>query len=223
MFQITLWWITAPAWERAPATRWRWRRTALKCASLVPTSAPKVGYKDKQALLLLPQHWWSSQCDLEGVDPVSVWSPAQFRHSLFEGVFDVCCAVLPCTPACDGIGTASLQTAQTVDSSNIDKFVNCTKINGNLVFLITGIKGWEPEIWLSILLDDKSLPLILLAKIRLKDVVYKTKSIIEGFPPSSFCSLQLLSPSCSLQYFLLLFQFSTLLAPPGHISISFSI
>uniref|UniRef100_A0A674MMD0 Receptor protein-tyrosine kinase n=1 Tax=Takifugu rubripes TaxID=31033 RepID=A0A674MMD0_TAKRU len=56
-------------------------------------------------------------------------------------IFDVCCAVLPCTPACDGIGTASLQTAQTVDSSNIDKFVNCTKINGNLVFLITGIKG----------------------------------------------------------------------------------
>uniref|UniRef100_A0A3Q3WXE9 Receptor protein-tyrosine kinase n=1 Tax=Mola mola TaxID=94237 RepID=A0A3Q3WXE9_MOLML len=52
---------------------------------------------------------------------------------------------IPCTEicpkACDGIGTASLQTAQTVDSSNIDKFVNCTKINGNLVFLITGIKG----------------------------------------------------------------------------------
>ncbi|XP_035984524.1 receptor tyrosine-protein kinase erbB-4-like [Fundulus heteroclitus] len=52
---------------------------------------------------------------------------------------------IPCTDicpkACDGIGTASLQKAQTVDSSNIDKFVNCTKINGNLVFLITGIKG----------------------------------------------------------------------------------
>uniref|UniRef100_A0A3B4GQN6 Receptor protein-tyrosine kinase n=1 Tax=Pundamilia nyererei TaxID=303518 RepID=A0A3B4GQN6_9CICH len=52
---------------------------------------------------------------------------------------------IPCTDicpkACDGIGTASLQTAQTVDSNNIDKFVNCTKINGNLVFLITGIKG----------------------------------------------------------------------------------
>uniref|UniRef100_A0A3P9P841 Receptor protein-tyrosine kinase n=1 Tax=Poecilia reticulata TaxID=8081 RepID=A0A3P9P841_POERE len=52
---------------------------------------------------------------------------------------------IPCTDicpkACDGIGTASLQTAQTVDSSNIDNFVNCTKINGNLVFLITGIKG----------------------------------------------------------------------------------
>lgn len=43
---------------------------------------------------------------------------------------------------CDGIGTGILQTAQTVDASNIDKFVNCTKINGNLIFLITGIKGW---------------------------------------------------------------------------------
>ncbi|XP_028846324.1 receptor tyrosine-protein kinase erbB-4 isoform X3 [Denticeps clupeoides] len=52
---------------------------------------------------------------------------------------------IPCTnicpKACDGIGTASLQSVQTVDSSNIDYFVNCTKINGNLVFLITGIKG----------------------------------------------------------------------------------
>uniref|UniRef100_A0A9J8D518 Receptor protein-tyrosine kinase n=1 Tax=Cyprinus carpio carpio TaxID=630221 RepID=A0A9J8D518_CYPCA len=42
---------------------------------------------------------------------------------------------------CDGIGTGKLQTAQTVDSSNIEMFVNCTKINGNLIFLITGIKG----------------------------------------------------------------------------------
>ncbi|XP_041834468.1 receptor tyrosine-protein kinase erbB-4-like isoform X2 [Melanotaenia boesemani] len=52
---------------------------------------------------------------------------------------------LPCTDicpkVCDGIGTGSLQTAQTVDASNIDNFVNCTKINGNLIFLITGIKG----------------------------------------------------------------------------------
>uniref|UniRef100_A0A8C2E411 Receptor protein-tyrosine kinase n=1 Tax=Cyprinus carpio TaxID=7962 RepID=A0A8C2E411_CYPCA len=52
---------------------------------------------------------------------------------------------IPCTDicpkVCDGIGTGSLQMAQTVDSSNIDKFVNCTKINGNLIFLITGIKG----------------------------------------------------------------------------------
>ncbi|XP_077369919.1 receptor tyrosine-protein kinase erbB-4-like isoform X2 [Festucalex cinctus] len=46
-----------------------------------------------------------------------------------------------CPKVCDGIGTGVLQSAQTVDASNIDKFVNCTKINGNLIFLITGIKG----------------------------------------------------------------------------------
>ncbi|XP_028972487.2 receptor tyrosine-protein kinase erbB-4 isoform X2 [Esox lucius] len=46
-----------------------------------------------------------------------------------------------CPKVCDGIGTGSLQAAQTVDASNIEKFVNCTKINGNLIFLITGIKG----------------------------------------------------------------------------------
>ncbi|XP_043931644.1 receptor tyrosine-protein kinase erbB-4 isoform X2 [Protopterus annectens] len=46
-----------------------------------------------------------------------------------------------CPKACDGIGTGSLQSVQTVDSSNIDKYVNCTKINGNLIFLITGIDG----------------------------------------------------------------------------------
>ncbi|XP_075790058.1 receptor tyrosine-protein kinase erbB-4 isoform X10 [Pelodiscus sinensis] len=46
-----------------------------------------------------------------------------------------------CPKACDGIGTGSLMSAQTVDSSNIDKFINCTKINGNLIFLVTGIHG----------------------------------------------------------------------------------
>uniref|UniRef100_A0A6I8SHJ1 Receptor protein-tyrosine kinase n=1 Tax=Xenopus tropicalis TaxID=8364 RepID=A0A6I8SHJ1_XENTR len=46
-----------------------------------------------------------------------------------------------CPKVCDGIGTGSLQSAQTVDSSNIDKFINCTKINGNLHFLVTGIDG----------------------------------------------------------------------------------
>ncbi|XP_032880198.1 receptor tyrosine-protein kinase erbB-4 isoform X1 [Amblyraja radiata] len=46
-----------------------------------------------------------------------------------------------CPKACDGIGTGSLQLAKTVDSSNIGKFTNCTKINGNLIFLITGIEG----------------------------------------------------------------------------------
>lgn len=50
-------------------------------------------------------------------------------------------SVLLFPSVCDGIGMGSLQAAQTVDASNINKFVNCTKINGNLIFLITGIKG----------------------------------------------------------------------------------
>uniref|UniRef100_A0A8B9CW73 Receptor protein-tyrosine kinase n=1 Tax=Anser brachyrhynchus TaxID=132585 RepID=A0A8B9CW73_9AVES len=51
-----------------------------------------------------------------------------------------------CPKACDGIGTGSLVSAQTVDSSNIDKFINCTKINGNLIFLVTGIHGSQPAL-----------------------------------------------------------------------------
>uniref|UniRef100_A0A4W4FQW7 receptor protein-tyrosine kinase n=1 Tax=Electrophorus electricus TaxID=8005 RepID=A0A4W4FQW7_ELEEL len=65
-----------------------------------------------------------------------------FRHTQTRTLI-LCCVFLGCVciSVCDGIGTGSLQMAQTVDSSNIDKFVNCTKINGNLIFLITGIKG----------------------------------------------------------------------------------
>ncbi|KAM8980771.1 LOW QUALITY PROTEIN: receptor tyrosine-protein kinase erbB-3-like [Sarcophilus harrisii] len=44
-----------------------------------------------------------------------------------------------CPKACEGTGSGS--RFQTVDSSNIDGFVNCTKILGNLDFLITGLKG----------------------------------------------------------------------------------
>ncbi|XP_074836214.1 receptor tyrosine-protein kinase erbB-3 [Carettochelys insculpta] len=44
-----------------------------------------------------------------------------------------------CPKACEGTGAGSKY--QTVDSSNIDKFVNCTKILGNLDFLITGLNG----------------------------------------------------------------------------------
>ncbi|XP_078716744.1 receptor tyrosine-protein kinase erbB-4-like [Lampetra fluviatilis] len=51
-----------------------------------------------------------------------------------------CTHVCP-TKACDGIGTGNLSHAQTVDASNIDTFENCTKINGNIAFLVTGIKG----------------------------------------------------------------------------------
>ncbi len=42
--------------------------------------------------------------------------------------------------ACVGTGTPSRQT---VDSQNIDSFINCTKIQGSLHFLVTGIRGWD--------------------------------------------------------------------------------
>ncbi|XP_078390692.1 receptor tyrosine-protein kinase erbB-4-like isoform X1 [Cetorhinus maximus] len=44
-----------------------------------------------------------------------------------------------CPKACAGTGAGSRY--QTVDSNNIDQFINCTKITGNLDFLITGING----------------------------------------------------------------------------------
>uniref|UniRef100_A0A670HX76 Receptor protein-tyrosine kinase n=1 Tax=Podarcis muralis TaxID=64176 RepID=A0A670HX76_PODMU len=44
-----------------------------------------------------------------------------------------------CPKACEGTGIGSKY--QTVDSSNIDSFINCTKILGNLDFLITGLVG----------------------------------------------------------------------------------
>ncbi|XP_072308832.1 receptor tyrosine-protein kinase erbB-3a [Eucyclogobius newberryi] len=47
------------------------------------------------------------------------------------------CAGL-CPKACDGTGTSDRQT---VDAVNIDSFINCTKIQGSLHFLVTGIKG----------------------------------------------------------------------------------
>ncbi|XP_039971877.1 receptor tyrosine-protein kinase erbB-3a [Xiphias gladius] len=43
-----------------------------------------------------------------------------------------------CPKACHGTGS---QTRQTVDAHNIDSFINCTKIQGSLHFLVTGING----------------------------------------------------------------------------------
>ncbi|XP_076613307.1 receptor tyrosine-protein kinase erbB-3a isoform X1 [Chaetodon auriga] len=43
-----------------------------------------------------------------------------------------------CPKACHGTGSP---TRQTVDALNIDSFINCTKIQGSLHFLVTGIKG----------------------------------------------------------------------------------
>ncbi|XP_030052609.1 receptor tyrosine-protein kinase erbB-3 isoform X1 [Microcaecilia unicolor] len=44
-----------------------------------------------------------------------------------------------CPKVCEGTGTGSKY--QMVDSSNIDRFINCTKILGNLDFLISGFEG----------------------------------------------------------------------------------
>ncbi|KAM6977789.1 receptor tyrosine-protein kinase erbB-3b [Aplochiton taeniatus] len=45
-----------------------------------------------------------------------------------------------CPKACEGTGP---EHRQTVDSSNIDSFINCTKIQGSLHFQVTGITGDE--------------------------------------------------------------------------------
>uniref|UniRef100_A0A3B4TVN1 Receptor protein-tyrosine kinase n=1 Tax=Seriola dumerili TaxID=41447 RepID=A0A3B4TVN1_SERDU len=45
-----------------------------------------------------------------------------------------------CPKACHGTGSP---TRQTVDARNIDSFINCTKIQGSLHFLVTGIDGDE--------------------------------------------------------------------------------
>uniref|UniRef100_A0A3Q0SIJ5 receptor protein-tyrosine kinase n=1 Tax=Amphilophus citrinellus TaxID=61819 RepID=A0A3Q0SIJ5_AMPCI len=43
-----------------------------------------------------------------------------------------------CPKVCEGTGA---EDRQTVDSSNINSFINCTKIQGSLDFLVTGILG----------------------------------------------------------------------------------
>lgn len=43
-----------------------------------------------------------------------------------------------CPKACHGTGSSDKQT---VDARNIDSFINCTKIQGSLHFLVTGIEG----------------------------------------------------------------------------------
>ncbi|XP_072109713.1 epidermal growth factor receptor isoform X1 [Mobula birostris] len=47
----------------------------------------------------------------------------------------------PCPKDCSGIGVAPLKDAMSINSSNIDSFKNCTKINGNVVILEVAFKG----------------------------------------------------------------------------------
>ncbi|KAF5909313.1 receptor tyrosine-protein kinase erbB-3-like, partial [Clarias magur] len=57
-----------------------------------------------------------------------------------------------CPKVCEGTGSP---TKQTVDSQNIDSFINCTKIQGSLHFFVTGIHG-DPHYNISAL-DPKKL------------------------------------------------------------------
>ncbi len=64
VWQITLWWTTAPVSKPVPATRWRWRRTESRCASPARISAQKVitrNIKLTQMLIKVHQNvmlWW---------------------------------------------------------------------------------------------------------------------------------------------------------------------
>ncbi|XP_029002381.1 melanoma receptor tyrosine-protein kinase-like [Betta splendens] len=47
----------------------------------------------------------------------------------------------PCPKACNGIGVGTLINTLAVNTSNIESFRNCTKINGDLYFLATSFTG----------------------------------------------------------------------------------
>ncbi|XP_063808696.1 receptor tyrosine-protein kinase erbB-3 [Pseudophryne corroboree] len=70
-----------------------------------------------------------------------------------------------CPKACEGTGLGSKY--QTVDSSNIYKFVNCTKILGNLDFLTIGLDGDE---WMNVTALDPN-----------KLSIFKTVQEITGY------------------------------------------
>ncbi|TRY54340.1 hypothetical protein DNTS_021314 [Danionella cerebrum] len=55
-----------------------------------------------------------------------------------EAMYQFGSVCVPKCPVCEGTGA---NHRQTVDSSNIDSFINCTKIQGSLHFLTLGIKG----------------------------------------------------------------------------------
>lgn len=43
--------------------------------------------------------------------------------------------------ACDGIGVGSLVNTIAVNASNIDSFKNCTKIKGDIIFIMASFSG----------------------------------------------------------------------------------
>ncbi|KAG9355864.1 hypothetical protein JZ751_000706 [Albula glossodonta] len=47
----------------------------------------------------------------------------------------------PCPKACNGLGMGNLTNVLSINASNIDSFVNCTKINGDVSILPTTFRG----------------------------------------------------------------------------------
>ncbi|XP_028988079.1 epidermal growth factor receptor [Betta splendens] len=46
-----------------------------------------------------------------------------------------------CPKACNGLGTGELTNTKSISAANIESFKNCTKINGNIVIILTSIYG----------------------------------------------------------------------------------
>ena len=113
-FQITLWWTIAPVWELAPVTKWRWRRTALRCASRVLTSAPKVNQMFEIKTIattdivitlqfsISPFIWKCIKLFIELCICIYVWFANNYQYFCKQRRLDVhyMCTVLHCTLDC---------------------------------------------------------------------------------------------------------------------------
>ncbi|XP_063064417.1 receptor tyrosine-protein kinase erbB-3b [Engraulis encrasicolus] len=75
---------------------------------------------------------------VDGSSCVSSCPPTKMEVVTQEGLKECQPCVGLCPKVCQGTGA---RDRQTVDSSNIDSFINCTKIQGSLHFLGMGIKG----------------------------------------------------------------------------------
>uniref|UniRef100_A0A3B4GQ82 receptor protein-tyrosine kinase n=1 Tax=Pundamilia nyererei TaxID=303518 RepID=A0A3B4GQ82_9CICH len=106
-----------------------------------------------------------------------------------------------CPKVCEGTGA---EDRQTVDSSNINSFINCTKIQGSLHFLVTGIMG-----------DDfRNIPPLDAKKLEVFRTVREITGVLtqsDVFPfESSFSPLFILQPSNESHFSLTVMRVPTL-------------
>lgn len=99
------------------------------CVSACPSDKMEVEKEGQRKCELCsglcPKGWNEYKCDFSLLPPRLYLSSQMW---LFP--------VIPLV--CEGTGA---EDRQTVDSSNINSFINCTKIQGSLHFLVTGIMG----------------------------------------------------------------------------------